>query len=189
MAIEAEQTMRFASALIGLMCVSCAAAQSPWGAVKTCAQITQARPGLGVSYKGTVKNDDYRLVLSVPSALTAWGAAPDAPFHGFVMYLPSGDGKSSCIGFTVYLYVELGIRRQCHFGDRVVVAGTPAWEEKVSGRKNRTEFTNISVSFSYALRDGRTFDAAAWFVTPTQDLAVNKPIFEDFLSKIQIDSR
>src|SRR5271169_3900545 len=76
-------------------------------AVSTCEQETLARPGFGVSYKGTVRNDDYRFYANIPNGYVGWGAAPNAPFHGFSIFINPKKKASSCIVFRIAIHIDL----------------------------------------------------------------------------------
>jgi len=40
--------------------------------LRTCVQVTSARPGVGNSYQGPVRNSDYDFKALIPPNLTAW---------------------------------------------------------------------------------------------------------------------
>jgi hypothetical protein len=171
--------------LIVVVSTACIAAQSPRsGQVKTCSQISLARPGFGVSYSGVVRNDDYKFSLTVPEGLTGWGADPVAPFHGFTIFLP--DGQSSCIMFEIHLRIDLNPREARHRGTKVVIGDVTAWKEEATGTINGTGFTNITVRFSVA-HGQDVDDGTVRLVTPTKDIGRNGPTFEAFLSQIKFD--
>jgi len=69
--------------------------------VVTCDTISLARPGSGTSYIGSIDNSDYRFSAVIPNGLTAWGAGPVAPFHGFVFFLNNKGSRASCINFEI----------------------------------------------------------------------------------------
>lgn len=162
------------------------AAQGPrFGQVKTCSQISLARPGFGVPYRGTVRNDDYKLSLIVPGGLTGWGADPVAPFHGFTIFLPPDGNQSSCIMFEIHLRVNLGLRESRHRGARVMIGDVPGWKEEAAGTINGVEFTNVTIRFSVA-QGHEVDDGAVWLVTPARDVDKNRPILEALLSRITL---
>jgi hypothetical protein len=166
-----------------LACTAQLSAQpSQSGAIGTCDTIAAGGPGNGVPYKGTVVNDDYKVSLTIPKGLTGWGASDTAPFHGFVIYLPSDHEFSGCIDFVVNLRVPLGYGVTPHHGAKVIAGNLPAVKEEATGKVKDVEFTNITIWFSYALGK-RTIDGRVYLVTPTVDLGRNRPLFEEFLSK------
>ena len=73
--------------------------------VMRCEEATRARPQTSVAYTGQVDNDDYKLSLRVPDGLKGWGGvAPNAPFHGFTIFLDSE--PDACVLFEVHLRVD-----------------------------------------------------------------------------------
>jgi hypothetical protein len=151
--------------------------------VKVCGSLTLARPGFGVAYRGTVRNSDYRLGITIPENLTGWGAAPDAPFHGFVIF-PPGEPRS-CIGFDIQHRVneEQDAEAPCP-GTETMLGNRHAWMQETTGVVDGVEWTNITVRFS--VRNGDHIDdGALWMASPTKELAENKPTFQKLISQIR----
>ena len=164
-----------------------AAAQSPRpDRAASCAQLSLARPEMGAPYRGAVRNDDYKLTLTIPGGLTGWGADPLAPFHGFTIFLPSPDEQTSCIVFEIHLRIDLGQQEARRRGRKATMGGATAWRREVTGSVGRTGFTNVTVEFS-APRRQEISDGTVRLVTPTKDLNRNMPIFDTFLSQIRFD--
>jgi len=157
--------------------------------IQTCDSITLARPGVGVAYKGTVRNDDYGVKIDIPGGLTGWGGvAPEAPFHGFVIFLP--DSPRSCIGFRIQLRVDLGdgaLPERHHAGKAAAVGNRRGWEDDRSGVVNGTALTNVTITFSVPHRR-EIYDGSVWLVTPTEELEKEMPTFRKFVSGIRFDA-
>jgi hypothetical protein len=162
------------------VCLSAQSSRS--GQVRLCSQISLARPGFGASYRGTVRNDDYRVSLTIPDGLTGWGAGPVAPFHGFTIFLPSDDDQSICIIFEIHLRVDIGQPEAKPRGEKITVGGIAAWQEETTGTIDGKQFTNIAVRFSVVHRK-EVDDGTVWLVTRTKDLSRDRPIFERFLAQ------
>ena len=179
--------MRILMSILFLASSACVAAQGPQsGRVKTCSQISVAHPGFGASYRGAMRNDDYKLSLTIPDGLTGWGADPVAPFHGFTIFLPSGDDRSSCIMFEIHLRVDLGQREAKHRGVKMMIGDVTAWREEATGTISGTDFTNVTIRFSVT-RGQDVDDGTVRLVTPTKDIARDRPILEAFLSQMKFD--
>jgi hypothetical protein len=125
--------------LVGMATARLEAQVSRPGRVSTCSEASLVEPGFGASYRGTVTNDDYKLVLSIPDGLTGWGADPIAPFHGFTIFL-SAEDRSTCIVFEIHLRVELSPPKNNRRGTPVVIGGVPALKQIVAGTVNRVEY-------------------------------------------------
>jgi len=178
------QAMRKLATIAFLLSTVYVAAQCPiLGQAKTCPEVSLARQGIGASYKGEVRNDDYELRLTIPPGLTGWGADPVAPFHGFTIFL-SDDGQSSCIEFEIHLRVNTQAGAIRHRGAKMMLGGATAWKDETRGIKNGIEFANISVQFTIA-RSQEIDDGTVIFVTPTRELGKNRRTFDAFLSGIK----
>jgi hypothetical protein len=179
--------MKLFTPLLILVSTSCAAAQDSRSVpVKGCSQISRARLGFGASYRGAVRNDDYKLSMTIPEGLTGWGADPVAPFHGFTIFLPADKGLLSCIAFEIHLRVDLGPLRIRRRGRELMVGGVKAWKEEATGEMDGTKLTNVTIRFS--VPHGQEIDdGTVRMVTPARDLATNGPIFEEFLSHMRFD--
>jgi len=179
--------MRILMPALFLASAACVAAQGlQSGQVKTCPQISLARPGFGASYRGAVRNDDYKLSLTIPDGLTGWGADPVAPFHGFTIFLPPDDNQPSCIMFEIHLRVDLGQREAKHRGVKMMIGDVTAWREEATGTINGTDFTNVTIRFS-AARGQDVDDGTVRLVTPTKDIGRGRPILKAFLSQMKFD--
>ena len=178
---------RFAPSLLAVwMGASAQIASGATPPVATCDSITLVRPGIGVSYTGTVRNDDYRLKIVVPSGLTGWGGvAREAPFHGFAIFLHT---PHSCMGLDVHWRVDPGDRlpgRQ-RAGKAAAVGNGRGWEETTRGVANGSALTNVTITFAVP-QGGGVYDGSVWLVTPTEDLEKNVLTFRDFVSQIRFE--
>ena len=123
--------------------------------VRTCNEATLARPDRGVAYRGRVQNSDYRLAVTIPDGLVGWGAAPEAPFHGFTIFLNSG--RTSCIIFEVHLHVELpedrnAINPSDERGHRIDVGNRRGWQLVESGQIGGSTVTNVNIALELPRR-------------------------------------
>jgi hypothetical protein len=151
---------------------------------RTCGEITLAHPGMGVAYKGTVKNSDYRFSAMIPDGLVGWGAAPSAPFHGFTIFL--GSGQTSCIVFEIHLRVNVpedrdGGRPPRKGGRRIGVGNRQGTETVETGSATGSVLQNVNVTLELP-RDDYTNDASITLVTLQSDAARNKHVFDRFLA-------
>jgi len=157
--------------------------------VRTCGEITLARPGMGVAYKASVQNSDYRFSAIIPNGLVGWGAAPNAPFHGFAVFL--GSDQTSCIVFEIHLRVDLpedrvGERTPRKRGRRVEVGNRRGAETFETGSATGSALQNVNVSLELH-RNGYTNDASITLVTPQIEAAQNKRVFERFLASFHFE--
>lgn len=160
--------------------------------VEACGSITNAQSGNGVAYRGTVRNSDYGLSMQIPSGQTGWGAAPEAPFHGFAIFLP--DQPKGCIIFEIHLRIETdGSKRvsSTRTAKRIRLGNRNGWEERSMGLIDGVEWTNVTVRFSmHHLRSASDIDdGSITLVTQTEDVDEYMPIFEEFLSHIRFESK
>jgi hypothetical protein len=126
--------------------------------------------------------------IAIPSGLTGWGGvAPEAPFHGFVIFPP--DSPRSCTGFDIQLRIDLGngAGPESHLvGKAATVGNRRGWEVGRSGVVSGTAFTNVTITFS--VQYGRDiYDGSVWLVTPNQDLEREMPVFRKLVSGIRFD--
>ncbi len=121
--------------------------------VKSCAQITFTKPGIGHPYKGTVRNSDYNLTAILPPRLTAWGGVADeAPFHGFTLFLDAAG--ESCIEFYVHIRVDEDAAVKPPTGAKRLALGRAiGWQTRVSGVINGSRFLNTTTTFSFVQSD------------------------------------
>ena len=105
---------------------------------------------MGAPYRGAVRNDDYKLTLTIPGGLTGWGAGfASGSFHGFTIFLPSPDEQDQLHSvrnpLTNRPLVKQEARRR---GRKATMGGATAWRREVTGSVGRTGFTNVTVEFS-----------------------------------------
>jgi len=158
------------------------------GPIRTCASISLARPGFGTSYRGTVRNDDYKLSLAIPEGLTGWGADPVAPFHSFTIFLSQDGDQSSCIVFEIHLRVDRDERADGLRGARIRLGNFVGRQEESAGTINGAEVTNVRIRFSVS-RAQEVDDGDVWLVTPTKDLEKSRAIFDRFLSQVRVERK
>jgi len=156
--------------------------------VRTCNEATLARPGQGVAYRGAVQNSDYHLVATIPDGLVGWGAAAEAPFHGFAIFLDSG--RTSCIIFEIHLRVELPEDRDAansrrERGHWIKVGNQRGWQVMDSGQAGDSAVTNVNVALELRHR-GYVNDANITFITP-KAAALNSTAFDRFLASFRFD--
>jgi hypothetical protein len=137
-----------------------------------------------------MRNSDYGLSVRIPPGLTGWGASPEAPFHGFVIFL--ADQPRSCIAFEVHLRVEIEGRESVNrtpTAKRVSVGNRNGREERITGTIGGTEWTNVNVTFSIHRQNSATEidDGSITLATRTQDMGKNLPVFEEFVSHIRFE--
>jgi hypothetical protein len=173
--------------------LSCAAQASENSAptVKACRDLSLARVGYGVAYRGKVNNSDYGLRLVIPPNLVGWGAADVAPFHGFTIFLPSVGPIESCIVFDLNLRVPLGdaeantnqqSRRKAQVGN---IEGS---REELSGSIDGIRVRNTLVDFSFA-RGSNIYDGEVWLVTPADTFRANDLVLKAFLTGMSFEGK
>lgn len=171
--------------------------------ISTCDTIVVSSPrGYGISYKGTIRNDDYRFTVIIPTGFTGWGAGAGAPFHGFIIYLDD-DNTESCIDFDVAIRVILPEDRALNRGrsaksstqiseTKVRVNGKTGIETVSRGLSHGTSIDNVYATFKIPdsfIAEGRpvrdTIGVAVGLLTPTKDREKTEPIFRQFLSQLK----
>jgi hypothetical protein len=160
-------------------------------AIFTCHEISRARPGRGVSYRGTVQNSDYNFSATIPDGLTGWGSAPGAPFHGFTVYLDKD--QKSCISFEISIRVLLpedeatrnsGAREARAITTRVKIGNRVGVQAIETGEADGLEFENLTISLGLP-RNGYQNDAVVIFVTPKTKADQTNPLLGRFLSSFR----
>jgi hypothetical protein len=159
---------------------------------ETCESITNAQPGTGVAYRGPVRNSDYGLSMQIPSGQTGWGAAPEAPFHGFAIFL--SDQPKACMIFEIHLRIykdESKSVSSAPSAKRIRLGNRDGWEERATGVVDGVEWTNITVRFSthHPRSASDIDDGSITLATRTQDLDKYMPIFKEFLSHIIFEGK
>jgi hypothetical protein len=156
----------------------------------TCGSLTLTRPGMGIAYRGTVRNSDYQFRVTIPPELTGWsGVAPEAPFHGFVVFLPGE--PIACINFEMHIRIDdvaegKGQEKE-QTNNMVKVGNITGREERTSGMIDGIEWANVKIKFSVP-QGKRVDDGSVALITPVRDLNRNMPIFQEFISKIQFEN-
>jgi hypothetical protein len=160
-------------------------------AIFTCEQETLARPGVGVSYKGTVRNEDYRFSATIPDGLVGWGAAPNAPFHGFSIFIDPESKARSCIVFRIAIHVDLDGDEEKHERkdvrlERITVGGQSANRRSSVGSVEGTIYENVDVSLQAPLKKDDIHDVEIVLVTPKSDVVRTRAIFDRFIASFRL---
>jgi hypothetical protein len=128
-------------------------------------------------------------MIANTDGLVGWGAASNAPFHGFTIYL--GSGPSSCISFEIHIRVELPEDSEATNKpekrtkvERVKVGNRWGLQTVEAGIERGTEFENVTVTIQLP-RSGYYNDAAITLVTPTNEAANAKTVLARFLSSFR----
>ena len=159
-------------------------------AIFTCEQETLAGPGVGASYKGTVRNEDYRFSATIPDGLVGWGAAPNAPFHGFTIFINSEANTRSCIVFRIAIHVDLeGDEAAPETGDvrleRITVGGRTATRTSSVGSVGGTLYENVNVSLQIPHKKDDIHDVEIVLVTPKSDAFKTRTLFDRFIASLR----
>jgi hypothetical protein len=159
-------------------------------ATSTCEQETLAEPGIGVSYRGTIRNDDYRFSATIPDGLLGWGAAPSAPFHGFSIFLNTESGTRACIVFRIAVHVDLEEdkptpEREGHRLERITVGGRSANRTSSVGSVRGVVYENVNVWLQVSHKKDDTHDVEIVLVTPKSDAVRTRAIFDGFIASLR----
>jgi hypothetical protein len=156
------------------------------GRTMTCQEVSGARPGSGVAYKNQVENADYGFVAKIPDGLTAWGAGPGAPFHGFIIYL----NQKACINFEVGIDVELPEdgREQAAgplgVGHKMRVGNRSATRTTSTGTINGVGFENIWITLEL-LRRGQRNHVEITLIAPVMEKAGAEAKLQEFIDHLR----
>lgn len=155
-------------------------------AVLTCEKVSSARPGMGVAYKGTVRNSDYRFSATIPDGLEGWGAGENAPFHGFTLYPNHASEPTICVAFSIQIHVDLeedhAVPAQRIAATKPVRVGNrTGLKTSTTGRAKGTSYENEAV-FVELPRHGYRNDVVITMVTPTSERERAEDVFARFLS-------
>lgn len=146
----------------------------------------------GATYKGLVRNEDYRFSAVIPPYKTGWGVREPAPFHGFIVFL---DGKGqyreghSCIdlhvGVRVVLPEDDSERAMAHTVEKPVTVGNRKGleiieRETLGGRP----FLVATVHLDLPIASGGSDYVSVTLISPADKYAVNRKIFDKFLSDL-----
>jgi hypothetical protein len=160
--------------------------------VLTCAAATSAEPKHGVAYEGVVTNDDYHFSAVIPNGLTGWGAASNAPFHGFAVFFSKAGPpeRTSCI--TLYVGLELTLPEDPPRSSRprpgyvpVKIGNRRGVQYTTVGSHQGVRLENVTVLLDLP-RDGYTNGLRVALVTPLVDREKTEPIFRAFLSSFRL---
>jgi hypothetical protein len=134
---------------------------------------------MGRSFTGRVVNNDYAFAVSIPNRLTAWdGAAQDAPFHGFVLFLDPQ--LQACIIFEVHIRVD-GVEapRQARSALQMRLGEAIARQE----RDNNGKLANIKTTFSFQQVD-QIDDGEILLITPESNRPRAEGIYDAFVRSL-----
>ena len=159
-------------------------------AVATCEQATLAEPGMGVPYRGTVRNDDYRFSATIPNGLVGWGADPRAPFHGFSIFINPEGKTRSCIVFQIGIHIDRneekpGLDRKDVRLERITVGGRPATRTSAATLVKGRTYENVHVGLQVLHKKGDVHDVEIVLVTPENDAVTTKAVFEKFIASFR----
>lgn len=151
---------------------------------QTCGEATLTRPGVGTAYRWMVRNDTYAFSAVIPAGLTGWsGVAPEAPFHGFTVFL----GPESCVIFQIQLRVDDGppadlrgaVRRRD--GVRMI-------ERRNAGLRNGVRFVATKTMFSHA-RAQEVDDGSVVLITPESRRVADERVYRQFVRSLKFGGR
>ena len=153
----------------------------------TCRQATLTRPNLGVAYRGTVTNEDYKLSATVPEGDTGWGGvAADAPFQGFTIFLDPF--LQSCILFEVHIRIDDADRPTHPRAARALSLGkAKAWQTSARVTANGREIMNLRTIFTFD-HDGETDDGQITLVAPASEQRSKAVVYNAFLKSVRFGS-
>jgi hypothetical protein len=175
-------------ALFSPAVLRCQHASDP--AVSTCEQETLAKRGIGVSYTGTVRNDDYGFSVTIPDGLVGWGAVPNAPFHGFAIFINPESKARSCIVFRIAIHVDLEAEnaapgREDRRLERVSVGGRSATQTSSFGSIRGTIYENVNVWLQVLHKNDDIHDVGIVLVTPKDDAVKTRAILDRFIASFR----
>lgn len=157
-------------------------------AVSRCEQETLARPGFGASYKGKVRNDDYGFSATIPDGYVGWGAAPNAPFHGFSIFINPRKKAGSCIVFRIALHLDLD-------GDElppdrkelkpITVGDRAATRTSSVGSAGGMIYENVHVGLRVPHKKDDLHDIEIVLVTPKSDALRNRAVLDRFIASFR----
>jgi hypothetical protein len=185
------RTSRFLHALATVLSISHEISHASLFAspnVRKCATISLASAGYGVSYQGLIANSDYGFSMTIPKGLMGWGAAPNAPFHGFTVFLDSLGTKQSCIDFAVENVFDVddsvGEAAKNHSATRIKVGNRTGTRFVSRGVIDGVRIENVTVHVELPRR-GRRVSVTLILVTPTEEKRTTEQVFEQCLGSFQ----
>lgn len=166
---------------VGCAAASVAAAEPP--GVISCVGTGYTGPGIGPSYSGRIRNDDYSVTAAVPHGLVGWGGVADsAPFHGFIIYL---DGtRQSCIQLEIHLRVNEEDRPIKEAGAKSLSLGkAKAWQVRRSGTVGGVRLVNVATTFTFQQPD-QNDDGVILLISPQKNMPKSRQIYKEFVRSI-----
>jgi len=158
--------------------------------IRTCATISFARAGYGVSYEGVIANSDYGFSVTIPSGLIAWGAAPSAPFHGFTIFLDSSGTRESCLDFAIENVFEadesVAEGPQDRNATRVKVGNQNGAKFVDKGVIDGVHLDNVTVHVEIP-RPGRKVSVTITLITPREQSRMAERVLESFLRSFRFE--
>jgi hypothetical protein len=160
--------------------------KSPVSSPNLCRDVRPVGPGHGVVYRGTVTNSDYGISVRLPEGLAGWGAGPDAPFHGFAVYLNDiREPYLSCIIFEVHRVADGADNFQrASEGKSAVVGSLHGTEILRTGIRDGTKVDNIVVNFRLG-KNAYDKEVSIMLITPRYRRAKDEKVFRSFLSSFR----
>jgi hypothetical protein len=190
------KTARVLGAALLLVCAGnrtgASAQPSSVAGVLSCDEATLARPQYGTAYKGSVHNSDYRFTMRIPPQYTGWGAAPNAPFHGFAVFLGNAQAaQQSCIVFEIQHHVLLPEDNTAGRDLKPDLASKPhrignrnGFQRISTGSLSGVSFENVTLNLELPHEDYMN-DLMIMFVTPLTDRARTEPIFRSLIASFR----
>lgn len=179
-------TGRLVALVVALGCIGighCDTTEAPATPLH-CDQATDARSGTGRSFIGRVLNNDYAFAVTIPNQLTAWdGAAQDAPFHGFVLFLDPQ--LQACIVFEVHIRVDSqDAPRHAQSASQMRLGEAVAWRERNTDGK----LANIKTTFSFRQVD-QIDDGEILLITPESNRLKAESIYDALFRSLTFSGR
>jgi hypothetical protein len=148
-------------------------------------------------YRGTVTNGDYLFSVTIPPGLVGYGNAPDAPFHGFRIFLDDYAEARSCVLFYIGLSMadvfqydteHIAAKKQRMPGRRVAIGNKNGRAEK-SVRKVGGEAWHVTEVWLELPRGSSTNMLRVEFFRKKNDprRKVDEERFEAFLSSFRFE--
>jgi hypothetical protein len=156
--------------------------------VQNCEGSTLARSGFGVSYEGVIENERYHMKVTIPRGLIGWGAAPEAPFHGFAVFLPGED--AGCIGLRIQLRIDTKRTESAserHRRAPVQIGNVLGLKDERVGVVKGVSWTNIALCFAVD-HDTYADDGCVWLAAPTAYLVAARDALDQLLAQLHFET-
>lgn len=143
---------------------------------------------MGNVFKGDVINDDYAFSAYIPNELLGWGGvSPDAPFHGFTVFLNTLNLSDACIDFEIHRRIDNDEERNYpDTAHHIRLGNISGWEliqkEKIMGMEVKIVRTSFSYEKGYEVIDGIIIMSIL-----ERDYLKGKVIYDKFLESFQFN--